>query len=197
MTAIMRGAISFILASSLALCIIFALGASNADAPDPTSQQTIVTIDLKAVLMDSLPGKAVQVRFRGQVAEAKADVEKKTALLQSLENEMSSLEFAALSDPEKGAKRRRLEREKLDLKFLVEDTEKQLERSQEAMMATLTQEIKTVIERVAKKRGYDLVLIDSPPGMLYATGLTDVSAEVLSTFESEWLKKVPEESPPE
>jgi len=196
MTAVIRGAIVFVLGSSLALSIIFAMGASNADTPASTSQQIIVTIDLKAILMDSLPGKAVQVRFRGQVAEAKSNVEKKTALLQRLENEMSSPEFIALSDAERRARRRRFEREKLELKFLVEDTEKQLESSQEAMMAALTQEIKTVIERVAKKRDYDLVLIDSPPGMLYASGLTDASAEVLSAFESEWLKKVPEQSLP-
>ena len=194
MTAVIRGAISFALGSSLALGIILALGASNADAPASTSQQNIVTIDLKAILMDSLPGKAVQVRFRDQVAEAKSKVEEKTGLLQRLEKEMSSPEFTASSDAERRAKRRRFEREKLELKFLVEDTEKQLERSQEAMMSALTQEIKTVIERVAEKRGYDLVLIDSPPGVLYASGLTDASAEVLSAFESEWLKKVPEES---
>ncbi len=193
---VIRTVITFALGSSLALGIIFAPGASDADAPASTSQQTIVTIDLKAILMDSLPGKAVQVRFRDQVTEARAKVESKTGHLQRLEKELSSPEFMDLSDAERRERRRRFEKEKLELKFLVEDTEKQLERSQGAMMAALTQEIKSVIERVAKKRGYDLVLIDSPPGVLYASGLTDASTEVLSAFESEWLKKVPPESPP-
>lgn len=186
---------TFALCSSLVLGLILALGASNAEPPASASQQVIATVDLKAILMNSLPGKAVQVRFRDHVAAAKAEVEERTALLQRLERELSSPEFMALTEAERRAQRRRFEKGKLELRFLVEDTEKQLEASQESMLAALTLDIKAVIERVAKAKGYDLVLIDSPPGMVYASGLTDASAEVLSAFESEWLKKVPEESP--
>ena len=196
MTTMARSLTAMALISSLALSILLALGASTTETSGSPRQQTIVTIDLKAILMNSLPGKAVQVRFREQVTTAKAKVDEKTAVLQKLDEEASSPGFTALSDADRKAKLKTFEKEKLELKFLVEDTEKQLEGSQGSMLAALTQEIKTVVERVAKDRGYDLVLIGSPPGVVYAGGLTDATAEVLSAYESEWLKKVPEGSLP-
>ncbi len=60
--------ITFALCSSLILGLILALAASNAEPPASANQQVIATVDLKAILMDSLPGKAVQV-----VAETKLD----------------------------------------------------------------------------------------------------------------------------
>ena len=196
MTTMARSLTAMALISSLALSILFAAGASTGEKSGPPRQQTIVTIDLKAILMNSLPGKAVQVRFRDHVTAAKAKVDEKTAVLQKLDEESSSPGFTALSDADRKAKLKAFEKEKLELKFLVEDTEKQLQGTQQAMIAALTQEIKTVVERVAKDKGYDLVLIGSPPGVVFASGLTDATAEVLSAYESEWLKKVPEGSLP-
>lgn len=192
MTTIARGLAAVGLISSLVLSILFALGASSGEKAGPPRQQTIVTIDLKAILMNSLPGKAVQVRFKEQVSAAKAKVDEKTAVLQKLDEESSSPGFTALSDADRKAKLKAFEKEKLELKFLVEDTEKELQGAQQSMIAALTQDIKTVVERIAKDRGYDLVLIGSPPGVVYASGLTDATVEVLSAYESEWLKKVPE-----
>ena len=196
MTTIARSLTAMALISALSLSILLVVGASTSETSSPPRQQSIVTVDLKAILMNSLPGKAVQVRFKEQVATAKAKVDEKTAAVQKLDQESSSPGFTALSDADRKAKLKSFEKEKLELKFLVDDTEKQLQDTQQAMLAALTEEIKTLVERIAKDKGYDLVLIGSPPGVVYAGGLTDATAEVLSAYESEWLKKVPEGTVP-
>lgn len=176
----------------IGLCLgLMALGSSVAYSPD-VPQQVIVTVDLKAILMNSLPGRAVQVKFKEHVAKVRAKLDEKTAELKQLEKELSSPGFMALSQAERRDKQRRFEKERLDLKFLVDDGNKELENKQAEMMTSLTQQIRSVIESIAKQKGYDLVLMNSPPGMVYSSGIIDVGAEVLSAFEAEWVKKVPD-----
>ena len=178
----------------IGLCLsLMALGSSVAYSPN-ARQQVIVTVDLKAILMNSLPGRTVQVKFKEHVAKARAELDERTTELKQLEQELSSPGFMALSQAKRRAKQRRFEKERLDLKFLVDDSNKELESKQAEMMSGLTRQVKSVIESIAKEKGYDLVLMDSPPGMVYSSGVIDVSAEVLSAFESEWIKKVPDNS---
>jgi len=178
----------------IGLCLgLMALGSSVAYSPN-APQQVIVTVDLKAILMNSLPGRAAQLKFKEHVTKAKAKIDSKTSELKQLEKEISSPGFMALSQAERRDKQRLFEKEKLDLKFLVDDTNKELQDKQTRMMNSLTKQVRSVIEKIAKQKGYDLVLMNSPPSMVYSSGATDVTAEVLSALESEWVKKVPDSS---
>ncbi len=176
----------------IGLCLM-AFGSSVAYSPN-APQQVIVTVDLKAILMNSLPGRAAQVKFKEHVAKMRTKLDEKTAELKQLEKELSLPGFMALSEAERRDKQRSFEKERLDLKFMVDDTNKELQNKQAEMMSSLTQQIKSVIESIAKQKGYDLVLMNSPPSMVYSSGIIDVSAEVISAFEAEWVKKVPDNS---
>ncbi|MBN1592981.1 MAG: OmpH family outer membrane protein [Candidatus Coatesbacteria bacterium] len=191
----LRRAISVLLFSLLALGIVIAFAASDeGKSADAERQQVIATVDLKAILTNSIPGKAAQLKLRDSVAEAKAAVELQTAALQRMEREMSSPEFTSLPDADKRKQQRDFEKRKMELSFLVEDTEKRLQASQDAMLQKMTQDIKGIIEGIARSKGYDFVLIDTPPSMVYTSGLIDATGDVLEAFEREWLKKVPADS---
>ena len=172
----------------MGLGLVLLVGAGNEGEQDASLGQAIVTVDLKAVLTNSLAGKAVQVKFREQLKKAKAQIDEKTELLKAMERDLSTT--AGLEETERRNKQRAFDKEKLQLKLLVQNTQDDLEAKQDDLMGSVTQEVKVIIERIAKEKGYGLVLASSPPSVIYSSGVIDSTAEALEALDAQWLEKI-------
>lgn len=179
-------------AAVLVLSAAMSVGGASDEKPSSPRPQVVVTMDLMGALTNSLAGKAAQVKFREELTKAQERVEEKTGLLRRLEAELSAPD--GLEPEQMESKRKQFERERIELKILVQNTQDALDKRQAKLMAGLTLDLKAVIEQVAKEKGYDFVLGSTLPGVIYVTGLNDITGEVLARFDSQWLEKV---SPPE
>jgi len=171
--------------AGLALALAALLVAAATTTQIPTlSGQRIATVDVKAVLLQSRAGKSAQLKFVATVKKARELIEKKTSRLKRLDEALSSSESTSSEDHEAWLKA--YKKEKIDLKYLVEEQKQKLFTKQQELTATLVSELQGVVERVAKKEGYQLVLNTSFPSVIYAGTASDITGQIVEAYDEQW-----------
>lgn len=171
--------------AGLALALAALLIAAATTTQIPTlSGQRIATVDVKAVLLQSRAGKSAQLKFVATVKKARELIEKKTSRLKRLDEALSSSESTSSEDHEAWLKA--YKKEKIDLKYLVEEQKQKLFTKQQELTATLVSELQGVVERVAKKEGYQLVLNTSFPSVIYAGTASDITGQIVEAYDEQW-----------
>jgi outer membrane protein len=151
-------------------------------APVPASAQRIGFIDMEQIMMQSEAGK------KG-TAELKASFEKKQQAIQKreaeLEKEKEKLKQQQSAGILKESALKELEHE-YTVKFreyqkLVSDSNEELAREKQEFMKNMVTNIRNIVQRVAEKDGYSLVLDVNNPFVIYhSRSGPNISAKIIS-----------------
>lgn len=169
---------------ALVVAVVLIVGGTRgwAQAPAP-GQPRIVIIDLQRVLVRSVAGVAAREQFEKERAGMQREMEGKRQELEKLEDELQKKGPLMTAD----ARRDRqdvLERRRREATRLADDFRRELEKREQLLTQRMLQEVKHIIDRIGKQRGYYLVL-DGRAGILYASAEADFTDEVIRVYDQE------------
>jgi len=157
-----------------------------AQAPPPVATR-IGYVDLQRILAKSQAG----VQAREQIEKDKAVMQKQVdaqkgdydKLRDELEKKGQLLSADARRD-----KQEALERKTRDIRRLLDDLEKELQKKEQTMGAKILRDLEGIFTRVGKEKGYALIVERRQAGVVYGAPEIDVTEEVIKAFDDEMRK---------
>ncbi len=163
-------------------CVLGLLAFALATASIPATAQTkIAVIDVEKLVAESPKGKAGRAEMeklrtakRGQLEAKKQEV---LELRKRLDEGRLSLAADKLQEMQE-----ELEAKAVSLKRLEDDSNRELQRKGERLMADIEKQILPVIQAVGKEQGYSLILNKYQSGLLYADETVDITQQVIESM---------------
>jgi len=143
----------------------------------------IAVVDLNRCIRESLKGKRLYRRLEDKRDVLQKKLRQKEEELRKLEEELRTKEMM-LSPEALRKKRRLLARKQEEYRFMLEDAQDELKDEETQGVQKLLAGISKVINRIAKKEGYILVLEKSRGGVLYNIPKIDITDEVIKEFDN-------------
>jgi outer membrane protein len=116
------------------------------------------------------------------------DVDTRRAEVEKLREELDK-KGLVLSADAKREKEETLQRKVRDLRRLVDDFQKELERKEQGLTQRILQDLSGLIERFGKDRGYLLILEKRGASVIYGDAEADVTEEIIKVYDQEKAKE--------
>jgi outer membrane protein len=161
-----------------------------AAAPAPASTTATVIrvgfVDVQRVLTRSTAGVSARDQLEREKATMQKEMEAKRQELDKLRDELEKKGPLMTADTRRD-KTDAYERKRRDAARLVDDFQKELEKKEQTLLHRVLQDLGGIIERVAKDRGYALIV--ERRGLLYASAEADVTDDVIRAYDQESASK--------
>lgn len=148
----------------------------------------IAFVDVQKVLVRSVAGVAAREQLEREKAAMQKDVDTRRAEVEKLREELEK-KGLVLSADAKREKEETLQRKVRDLRRVVDDFQKELERKEQGLTQRILQDLTGVIERVGKERGYLLILEKRGASVIYGDGDADITEEIIKVYDQEKAKE--------
>lgn len=155
--------------------------ASVAGAQSPTR---IGYVDVQRILARSSAGVAAREQIERDKVSMQKEVDGKRVELEKLREELDK-KGLLLSPEARKEKQETLERKARDLRRLVDDYQKELEKKEQGMLQKVLQELSGVIERYGKQRGYLMIVEKRGAGVVYGAGEADLTDDIIKAYDQE------------
>jgi len=164
-----------------ALLGVFLLFGSAAAAQPPSR---IGYVDLQKVLAKSTAGVAAREQIEREKAAMQKDVDGKRAEIERLKDELDK-KGPLLSVEARKEKQETLERKLRDLRRLLDDYQRELEKKEHGLLQKVLQDLSGLIERIGRQRGYLMIVDRKSPGLMYAAPEVDLTDEIIKAYDQE------------
>ena len=159
----------------VAMSLILAAAIANADTK-------IGFVDMQKAIQATAAGKKAKTELEGEFNKKKKELEKKEADLKKMGEDLERKK-AVLSEEVLGKKQAEFQEEMLKYREVVSKSQVEIQKKERDLTAPILDKMKKVIEKLAKDKGYAMVLENSQM-VLYATPESDLTAEVTKAFEA-------------
>ncbi|HEX9408911.1 MAG TPA: OmpH family outer membrane protein [Methylomirabilota bacterium] len=184
----MIGRVKATIASMAILALLsalwWALPPALAQAPAATR---IGYVDLQRILARSQAG----VQAREQIEKDKASMQKQVdgqkTDYDKLRDELEK-KGQLLSADARREKQEALERKTRDIRRLLDDLEKELQKKEQIMGQKILRDLEGIFARVGKEKGYAMIVERRQAGVVYGAPEIDVTDEVIKAFDDEMRK---------
>lgn len=160
----------------LALSLVLAGTFANA------ADMKVGYVDMQKAIQATAAGKKAKAELEGEFNKKKKDLEKKEADLKKMGEDLERKK-AVLSEEVLGKKQAEFQEEMLKYREVVGKSQVEIQKKERDLTAPILEKMKKVIEKLAKDKGYAMVLENSQM-VLYATADADLTNEVIKAFES-------------
>lgn len=151
---------------------------------------SVAQADTKIAVVDMQ--KAIQTTSAGKKAKTdlESDFEKKKKELQKREGDLKKMgediekKKSVLSEEALSKKQAEFQEEMMKYRELMGKSQVEIQKKERDLTAPILEKMKKAIEKLAKDKGYSLVL-ESGPAILYAEKSHDITDEVVKAFEKE------------
>jgi outer membrane protein len=163
--------------------------AAPAAAPAPTnSAMRVGVVDVQRVLARSAAGVSAREQLERERAVMQKELDGKRQELEKLRDELEK------KGPLMAAEARRereesYERKRRDWARLSDDFRKDLERKEQLLLQRVLREVYLVIDRLGKDGNYLLILERRESGVAFAAASTDITEEIIRTYDQESMPK--------
>jgi outer membrane protein len=140
-------------------------------------------VDMQKAIQATAAGKKAKTELEGEFNKKKKDLEKKEADLKKMGEDLERKK-AVLSEEVLGKKQAEFQEEMLKYREVVSKSQVEIQKKERDLTAPILEKMKKVIEKLAKEKGYSMVLENSQM-VLYATADSDLTADVIKAFEKE------------
>jgi len=172
------------LSFALVVAAVLIVGGTRGWAQTPApSGARIMIVDLQRILVRSAAGVAAREQFEKERAGMQREMDAKRQELEKLEEELQKKGPLMTAD----VRRERqdvLERKRRDATRLADDFRRALEKREQLLTQKMLQDVKNIIDRIGKQRGYHLI-VDGRAGVLYASADADLTEEVIRAYDQE------------
>lgn len=147
------------------------------------AQTKVGYVDMQKAIQTTSAGKKAKTELEGEFNKKKKELEKKEADLKKMGDDLEKKK-AVLSEEVFQKKQVEFQEEMLKYRDIVGKSQVEIQKKERDLTAPILEKMRRVIEKVAKDKGYSLVL-ENNQMVLYATADADLTQEVISAFEKE------------
>src|SRR6266542_5806017 len=162
----------------------WALTPALAQAPQPTR---VGYVDLQRILAKSQAGVQAREQLEKDKAVMQKQVDTHKTELDKLREEIEK-KGQLLSVEARRDKQEQLERKVRDVRRLVDDLEKELQKKEQGLLAKVLRDVEGVVGKIGKERGYILIVERRQGGLVYGAPEADVTEEIIKAFDDETRK---------
>lgn len=158
--------------------------AAVASAPAPSARVGVV--DIQRVLARSAAGVGAREQLERERAVMQKEMDGRRQELEKLREELEKKGPLMTADSRR-EKQDGFERKRRDAARLADDLQKELEKKEQAMLQRVLQDLSGIIERVAKDKGYAVIV--ERRGLLWAAVDADLTDEIIRVYDQESASK--------
>lgn len=155
----------------------------------PASNGRVAIVDIQRILARSVAGAAAREQLEKDKATMQRQLDGHKTELEKMRDELEK-KGQLLSADARREKQDALERKVRDVRRLVDDLQAQLQKKEDALLQKVLQDVAGLIQRLGKEKGYAVVLERQRAGVLYASGDSDLTEDVLKAYDDQ-TKKAP------
>ncbi len=148
----------------------------------------IAFVDVQKVLVRSVAGVGAREQLEREKTTMQKDVDTRRAEVEKLRDDLEK-KGLVLSADAKREKEETLQRKVRDLRRVVDDFQKELEKKEQGLTQRILQELSGVIEQLGKERGYLLILEKRGASVIYGDAEADITEEIIKTYDQMKAKK--------
>ena len=160
------------------------LGPAGAQAPPPVR---IAYVDVQRVLARSAAGVTAREQLEREKAAMQKQVDGQRVDAEKLREELEK-KGQLLSADARREKQENLERKVRDVRRLVDDLQKELQKKEQEILARVLNDISGVVQKIGKEKGFTLIVERRGASVLYGAPEADVTEEVVRLFDDETKK---------
>lgn len=166
--------------TTLALATMVAGATAWAQTPAPI--QRIGFVDVQRVLARSSAGVAAREQLEREKASMQKEMDARKQELDKLRDEIEKKGPLMTGD----ARREReeaFERKRRDAARLADDFQRDLGKREQVFARRVLQEVVGIVERVAREKGYQLVLERQNSGIVFVAAEADLTDEIIRAYD--------------
>lgn len=148
------------------------------------SSTRIGYVDVQRVIARSAAGVAAREQIEREKVNMQKDLDGRRVELEKLREELDK-KGMLLSAEARREKQETLERKVRDLRRLVDDYQKELEKKEQGLLQKVLQDLSGVIERYGKQRGYLLIVEKRGASVVYGAPEGDLTEEIIKAYDQE------------
>ena len=155
----------------------FCSNALGASAPK------IGTVDIQKFQKTSRAFQKTSARIQKKYEDMKKTLEEERKALQQLEEDFKKQSMMLSLDAHED-KKRELDRKKRYVKYLVDDFSQEMKETDRDNTKKILKELEKIIQKVGKDGGYTVIFEKNTIGLIYASGTTDITDQVVKLYDS-------------
>lgn len=144
-------------------------------------------VDVQRVLARSSAGVAAREQFEREKAAMQKQVDGQRADIERLRDEIEK-KGQLLSADARREKQEAYERKVRDVRRLVDDLQKDLQKKEQELLARILQDVSGVVQRIGKERGYTLIVERRGAAVVYGATEADLTDEIVRAYDDESKK---------
>ncbi|WP_413587270.1 OmpH family outer membrane protein [Bdellovibrio sp. HCB274] len=162
---------------SLVITLSALLVASFAHAAD----SKVGFVDMPKAVQATAAGKKAKAELETEFTKKKKDIEKKEAELKKMGEDIEKKK-SVLSQDALGKKQAEFQGLMMKYREEVQKSQMDLQKKQGELTAPIVEKMKTVVAKIAKEKGYTLVM-ENNNGILFSTPDSDLTEEVVKAVD--------------
>jgi outer membrane protein len=155
------------------------VGASCATA---LAEAKIGYVDMQKAIQDTSTGKKAKSELETEFNKKKKELEKKEADLKKM-NEDLEKKSMVLSDEIKAQRQQELQNEMMKYRELVGKSQVEIQKRERDLTLPIVEKLRGIIDGIAKKESYTVVLEKSEQSVLWADKQIDLTDRIVKEFE--------------
>lgn len=157
------------------LIVTLAMGSAFA------AEMKVGIVDMQKAIQSTAAGKKAKTELETEFNKKKKDLEKREADLKKMGDDLEAKK-AVLSEEALQKKQAEMQEEVMKYREMAGKSQMDIQKKQDELTKPILEKMRKSIEKVAKEKGYSLVLENSPM-VLFATKDHDLTDEVIADFE--------------
>jgi len=156
-------------------------------APAPASNGRVAIVDIQRILARSVAGAAAREQLEKDKATMQRQLDGQKVELEKMRDELEK-KGQLLSADARREKQEALERKTRDIRRLLDDLEKELQKKEQTMGQKILRDLEGIFTRVGKEKGYAMIIERRQAGVVYGAPEIDVTEDVIKAFDDEMRK---------
>lgn len=163
--------------SIVSLAAVFMMVSAGAHA-----ESKVGYVDLQKAIQETSTGKKAKTDLEKDFNKRKKDLEKMEADLKKMGEDLEK-KAMVLSDDVRGRKQAEFQQEMMKYREAVSKNQLEIQKKERDLTMPIIEKLRSVIEDIAKKDGYTMILEKSEQSVLWAKKEADLTDEVVKAYE--------------
>jgi outer membrane protein len=159
------------------------LFAAAAAASGARAQMKIGYVDVQRAIQESEEGKSARVRLKGEFEQRRAQIDKKSADLEKMQQEYEK-QAPVLSDEAKKKKQEEFQKLLIDTRKAASELQEDMAGKEQQAMASILQKLQSVVAEIADRESLNFVF--DKASLLFGPQAADITNEVVRRYNDKF-----------
>lgn len=167
--------------------VLVAVGVLLGIAGTPRAQASvegirIATVDMQRALQAVKDGKKARQTLEKEFNSKKTELEKEKASIEKMHEELQK-QSLVMNEKALAKKQAELQQKVMQLQELTARSQYEIQKREQELTAPIVEKLKGVISKIAKDKGYSVVLEKNEQTVLYSLEKDDLTAQVIDGYD--------------